>query len=65
MISIQIGRAGPWLTEKQQALGRLNRLPTNYEAKKQASEIEDRGLLLEQMKEWRTEIGYQVKLGFP
>lgn len=64
VISIRFGRARLWLTEQQQALGRLNRLPTNYEAKKQASELEDRGLLLEQMKNWHTEIGYQVKLEF-
>ena len=59
-----------WLSQvlrknAQDALHRLNRLHTNFEARKYAISLDDRGLLIEQMLNWCREIGYQVRLVWP
>ncbi|KAK2767649.1 hypothetical protein FQN54_003807 [Arachnomyces sp. PD_36] len=43
----------------QDALHRLNRLPTNFEARQQSVALNDRSLLIEQMLGWCSDIGYQ------
>lgn len=66
-VGSQVALTEPSANEKnvQDALHRLNRLHTNFEARKYAISLDDRGLLIEQMLNWCRETGYQVRLVWP